>query len=214
MLLRITPFIIFICTLSLYSCSGQENIRQGWSNEALQMPTGISPSALPDPGSDSARMIAHYCSQCHGIPSPESNSASDWVQVFRRMVLRMERSNYMGMGMQGNMMMGGMMSRGMMGAEVPTEEEQKIMLTYLQDHALTPISPEAVPGATSAAASLFAQTCSRCHALPSPQMHTASQWPAVVDRMRQHMKDFHLNVISAENAGIITEYLQKNATKE
>jgi hypothetical protein len=45
------------------------------------------------------------------------------------------------------------------------------------------------PDLNSSAGRLFAQTCSQCHALPDPRQHSAEQWPGVVARMEQHMRE-------------------------
>ncbi|MBS1218046.1 MAG: hypothetical protein H6R21_1179 [Proteobacteria bacterium] len=34
---------------------------------------------------------------------------------------------------------------------------------------------------------MYSIACSQCHALPDPQRHTAREWPAVVQRMQEHM---------------------------
>ncbi len=41
---------------------------------------------------------------------------------------------------------------------------------------------------SSAGATLFIKTCSQCHELPSPKMHTPQEWPPVVDRMLQRLR--------------------------
>ena len=201
---------------SLNGCLGQDNQQEeGWSNDALQMPEGIKASSLPAPDSEGAHLTASYCSQCHGIPSPASHSAQDWVPVFRRMVLRMERSRQMGNMMGGGMnnMMGGntRMGMGMRNAKVPTEAEQTIMLDYLQAHALKAISPQELPDANSEGALLFKQKCSRCHALPSPALHTSAEWPEIINRMQLHMKITHIPELSDTQEAEIKSYLQNNA---
>jgi cytochrome c5 len=40
-------------------------------------------------------------------------------------------------------------------------------------------------GAGTSGAKAFAQVCSMCHALPSPNAHTAAEWPPIVERMRK-----------------------------
>ena len=40
----------------------------------------------------------------------------------------------------------------------------------------------------------FAQTCSQCHPLPDARQHTAQQWPGVIARMEQHMRERNLPV--------------------
>lgn len=203
--------VLSVLTVILTSCKEKTTqADNGWTDDALQMPEGIKESDLPSPGSEGARLMAHYCSQCHGIPSPASHSAADWVPVFRRMVLRMERSNHMG-PMMGGGMTGGMMSRGMHNAEVPAENEQSIILRYLQSNALIAVASGEIPEAGGEDAALFRQKCSRCHALPAPDQYTAADWPDVVNRMQQHMKTMHIPLLTDQEVSEISRYLQRNA---
>ncbi len=41
-------------------------------------------AALPDPDPGAA-LVAGYCTQCHGAPSPSSHSAREWAGVVDRM---------------------------------------------------------------------------------------------------------------------------------
>ncbi len=184
----------------------------GWTTDALAMPAQLDRNRLPDPNSEGARLVDRYCSQCHGIPSPASHDASDWVPVFRRMILLMEKSEANGSRGGG---MGGMMGRGMpmgmMGSEVPSDKEQEEMLHYLQANALQSTTKEKLPEPGGDAATLYAKTCSHCHALPSPGQHTAAQWPAVVERMRERMKSMQQKDITDKQAETIIKYLQRSA---
>lgn len=45
------------------------------------------------------------------------------------------------------------------------------------------LAPESLPEPTSAGARLLARYCTQCHALPSPAMHGAVDWPSVARRM-------------------------------
>lgn len=146
-----------------------------------------------------------YCSQCHGIPSPNGHSADDWRPAFRRMLQHMERSALM---MPGSGMMHAM-PMGMRGGRQPTPEEADVTLSYLQTHALVALSAADVPDAGSSAARVFTATCARCHALPAPVQHHAAEWPAVVARMRQHMRDLHVSDITDADAASISTYLQR-----
>ena len=103
---------------------------------------------------------------------------------------------------------------GMMGAEVPDKEEQQEMLNYLQQHALKTISGEKLPEHDSKAANIFEEQCSKCHALPSPLQHTASQWPGVVQRMQNHIKQGNLPLIPQNELNTIVAYLEKHARTE
>lgn len=41
---------------------------------------------------------------------------------------------------------------------------------------------------SSVGAKLFIKTCSQCHELPSPKIHTPQEWPGVIDRMLARLK--------------------------
>lgn len=56
----------------------------------------------------------------------------------------------------------------------------------------------------------FDHVCAKCHALPSPKLHTAAQWPQVVDRMRQHSAASGIT-LDRRTALKIDEYLEKRA---
>jgi mono/diheme cytochrome c family protein len=82
------------------------------------------------------------------------------------------------------------------------------------------ISPEDLPEPESRGAKLTAKYCSSCHALPSPQMHAAADWPSVAERMfrRMEMMSGMMNRMSVEGPtekqqGVIVEYLQAHALK-
>lgn len=181
-------------------------------DEGLPMPVGINAAELPEPASDGAQLTARYCSQCHGIPSPTSHSRADWEPTVRRMVRYMEISARM-RGMMG----GGMMrqrSMPMHGAAVPPFQEQRTILAYLQTHALQSISEQRLPESVTPEAVLFTRTCSRCHALPDPAQHTPAQWPAVVERMRQHLNEQKGAIPSNDALQQIVGYLQRVSGKQ
>jgi cytochrome c5 len=72
-----------------------------------------------------------------------------------------------------------------------------------------------LPDSQSSGAKLFAQYCSKCHNLPSPRMHAATDWPARFEKMMDHV-----NLLAGAAPGIkmpadgekkeIVAYLQKN----
>ncbi len=75
----------------------------------------VSAEELP-PGSGRETFVT-LCSQCHSTPDPFLHSGQDWVSVFQRMELNMER----------------------MGVRRPSRAETEAVLSYLQD--LPPRAP-------------------------------------------------------------------------
>lgn len=68
---------------------------------------------------------------------------------------------------------------------------------------------------------MFSIACSQCHALPDPQRHTAREWPAVVQRMKQHLSWTSIVVGAAGlrtepvlRTGEIIRFLQRYARDE
>ncbi len=179
---------------------GQGMMDQEHMNEMMQrmmggiLPPGIKPQDLPEPESRGAKLLSTYCSQCHNLPSPRMHTAEDWPRVAGRMLAR-ER------------MMAGM--RGMMmQVKAPTSQEEEGLLHYLQTHAMQALAPGSVPAPDSPGAALFLQTCSQCHALPDPKQHPASEWPSVVERMRQNVIAMGRREITDREVKDITAYLE------
>lgn len=162
------------------------------------LPPGVKPEALPDPGSRGAKLLARYCNQCHNLPSPAMHSAAEWPVITSRMFSRMS-------------MMSGMM--GMMNVENPSPEERQTIVAYLQVHSMKTISPSTLPAPESKGAALFRDACSQCHSLPDPQLHTAVEWPKVVERMRGNMVTMKKRVITEQDGKTIEEYLMSHARK-
>ena len=137
----------------------------------------------------------HYCTQCHDLPNPAMHTSGEWPAIVGRMFARES------------------MMSGMMGIESPTQAEREEILTYLKAHSMKSIAPGALPSPESRGAILFKNTCSRCHALPDPSMHTALEWGAVVERMRGNMKAMHKRVITDRESAEITAYLSNHGRK-
>ncbi len=85
-------FLLISAAFLMFSCKNKTTTNVAWTTDALAMPAQLDRNRLPEPNSEGARLVDRYCSQCHGIPSPASHDASDWVPVFRRMILLMEKS--------------------------------------------------------------------------------------------------------------------------
>lgn len=210
------PHLSCVCTaLALLGLACRAASHQAFpaAADTTVLAAAIAPAELPDGTSPGAHLVEQYCSQCHAIPSPGSHSAADWQPTLRRMLVRMERGHRMG-GRGGRGGMGGMMGRGMgmgMHVAIPTEAERRSILAYLQSHGLRTIAEDSLPEAGGESSGLFARSCSRCHALPTPAQHTAAEWPAVVARMRGNMLRFGVDTLSDTAAGEIVAYLQRAA---
>lgn len=142
-----------------------------------QLPPGIALKDLPDPKSEVARLLNHYCTQCHNLPGPGMHTEQEWPYIVDRMNQRMQ-------------MMGGNGMMGMMrvGIEAPNENELKAIVEYLQAHAQQPLDVLRYSDLDTPAGLAFQGACSRCHVLPDPRQHTAAEWPAVVERMTRNMQ--------------------------
>jgi cytochrome c2 len=156
----------------------------------------LLPEQLPDPKSEGADLTVRYCAQCHNLPSPATHSAEEWREVVNRM------DGYMS---------GHTRPHGMMKIRRPTAEEREALFQYLQQHALRTFSGPSVPDPGSPGAERFKTVCVRCHALPDPGLHTAMEWPAVVERMRRNMKVMGKPAINDTERNEISDYLKGHA---
>jgi cytochrome c553 len=166
-------------------------------NGAMQ---SLPPAMLPDPGSLGARLLVSRCTQCHGLVSPGQYSARQWPGIVEAMNRRMWMRGGRGMGM-----MGGLRPLG------PGEEAT--LIAYLQAHAFSPAPSSSRPPTDRREVRAFAETCSRCHALPAPSAHRASEWPAVVGRMERYLRERGENLTASQKRTILN-YLKENARKE
>lgn len=163
-----------------------------------RMPQGINPDQLPEPDSDGARLVGHFCSQCHGIPGPGLHTASEWQGVVARMNRRMQM-------MSGRHMM--------MHVDAPTDNELKILIAYLEKNAQQKIDVNKLSGADTPAGRAFQKTCSQCHALPDPTQHTRNEWPAVLQRMRKNMSSMGKPLPDQATMDEISGFLQRHSAK-
>jgi hypothetical protein len=140
------------------------------------LPPSIEPHELPEPRSEGARLTARYCVQCHYLPSPQMHSPDKWTTIVVRMVWRM----------QGKGNMGALMKEMMDNVEAPTDQETGVLVAYLKKHGQQEMD-FGHPALNSETGKMFSIACTQCHALPDPRRHTPREWPAVVERMKQHM---------------------------
>lgn len=173
------------------------------------LPPAVAPQDLPEPQSEGARLTTRYCVQCHHLPNPQMHTAGKWAGIVERMVWRM----------QGKGNMGGLMKEMMAGVQAPSDDEVAILNRYLQKHSQKAIDP-AHPGLKTEAGKIFSIACSQCHAAPDPRQHTSREWPAVVERMKQHMSWANIVVGTPElrtvpelDTSEIVQFLQRYARK-
>ena len=150
-------------------------------------PAGIAPGDVPDPQSRGAQLVIQYCTQCHPLPTPTMHSATDWPSVARRMWLRME------------------MLPESIGVKTPPPADRYTMLTYLLANSLK-VSGSVLPAGKGR--DEFAITCSQCHAVPDPRVHSPQDWPAVYSRMERNMERMGVRAPTATQTGDILLYLQ------
>jgi cytochrome c2 len=141
------------------------------------LPKTITPAQLPEPQSQGARLVARYCVQCHHLPNPPMHTAARWKTIVERMVWRM----------RGDGNLGAVMKDLMDGVQAPADEDAAMITAYLQRYGQKEMDP-GHPALHTEAGETYALACTQCHALPDPQRHTASEWPAVVQRMRGYMR--------------------------
>ena len=140
------------------------------------LPPSIEPGELPEPRSEGARLTARYCVQCHYLPNPQMHAPDQWTTVVVRMVWRMQG--------QGNM--GVLMKEMMDNVEAPTDQETAVLAAYLRKHGQLEMD-SGHPALRTEAGKIYSIACAQCHALPDPRRHTRRDWPAVVERMKEHM---------------------------
>lgn len=159
-----------------------------------QLPPGLDPEHLPDPQSTGAQLLSRFCIQCHELPGPGLHTADEWSSVVDRMNRRMR-------------MMGGMMH----DIEAPNDDELRMLVAYLQQHAQVPIDRARYTDLSAPNGKLFEAICSQCHVLPDPRQHTANEWPGVVGRMTQNMKTMGKPLPDQTTLETVIEFLQIHA---
>ena len=157
------------------------------SIQAGMPPGGVTLADLPDPDSLGAELVVRYCGICHGVPQPFMHSATDWPSVLRRMWLRTDRVSESA------------------GIAAPDAAERIVIGRYMLNYALQVSTAELPEGRGRDA---FAETCTRCHALPDPGIHSPDDWVGVVLRMKGHMEDILGETLLQDRVADLVFYLQ------
>lgn len=79
--------------------------------------------------------------------------------------------------------------------------------------------PEDLPDANARGATVLTLYCTQCHDLPTPYMHTANEWPAILQRMSRHTQDIrrgsgmmtHIMMPPEKDWKILQTYLSEHA---
>jgi len=87
----------------------------------------------------------------------------------------------------------------------------KILITVLCLMFTAPAWATEIPDADSAAAQLFAQHCSACHALPSPRRLDWSHWRNILHMMKQRMDERGVSEPPPDEWRQIAGYLKSHA---
>jgi cytochrome c5 len=122
-----------------------------------------------------------YCVQCHALPSPKSHTPTHWENAFNVMRARMRMMAYHHQTPWG---------QERPSVKAPNDEEAEDILAYLKRHGLKPAPGDIALALSGTGAEQFRSTCATCHALPHPALHTSAEWPAVIERMRDHMRTY------------------------
>ncbi|HLK80806.1 MAG TPA: hypothetical protein VKT99_04820 [Xanthobacteraceae bacterium] len=139
--------------------------------------------------------------------------AMKWAMQVRS--IGSDPSQMMGQQMRGMMSRCGMgMMRGMrsVDAAAPPQPEQDVLLDLPGDHTLGHLSEKTKAAIEMAGGKSFGRVCSQCHTLPSPKLHTARDWPRVVERMRENMFRMFKPVPDRATTEAIVAFLSANAS--
>jgi len=86
-----------------------------------------------------------------------------------------------------------------------------VLFACTSQDSTVPLTAKDYPESGSEQAVLYLTKCSECHAAPLPSIHTARQWPGVVQRMQFRMTSKAMPALSNDELANIVSYLQKHA---
>ena len=173
-------------------------------------PPDYTRERLPEPESRAAGLLVTYCTQCHGLPTPQMHSAAEWTTLMRRMEARSRtlRHRLEGPVLEGAL--GERMVQAVTSEFVPPPDDHETMLRYLQRHALPVADPGEIPDTETGR--LYLRQCAICHEPPDPDAHTAAEWEEeVVPRMQANMGATGLPTLTDAEQRRIVEFLRRQA---
>lgn len=71
--------------------------------------------------------------------------------------------------------------------------------------------PTPLPDAQSPSATLYAEKCGVCHAVPHPKRNTAAEWQQLFALMEKRIAERHMAAFSPEEKDTLLKYLESNA---
>ena len=174
-------------------------------------PAGFQQGDLPEPGSRGAGLVQAYCKQCHGLASPRMHTADEWPLLVRRMLMRAEALKYRLDGATTEAMIDDMLLAGLRSSELPSPADADTLVAYFVRNGLPAAAEGDIPD--SADGQLYAQTCSGCHRVPSPDAHGPDGAEALVARMGAMMQMQGMTPPTAAETARLVAFL-RGATAE
>lgn len=170
-------------------------------------------------GPDSLQVAARRARQRleAALPGDRREHFRLWMQGHRSRMMQM-----MGRGMSGGMMERGMRRRGTGDSRPMGRGMMEGMMRGMMDGMMGRMMGDSFPPGVrradlpepeSRGADLLERYCTTCHGLPSPELHTADEWPGVVERMRGNMEQLGRPVIPSEAMMTVVRYLQAHAAR-
>lgn len=104
-----------------------------------------------------------------------------------------------------------MRGTGSAHVSAPPRPEQDVLLELPRNYTLGHLSDKTKSAMEMAGEKSFGHVCGQCHALPSPKLHTASDWPQIVERMRENMFRMLKPVPDEATTQAIVDFLSANA---
>lgn len=173
-------------------------------------PSDFSREDLPEPDSRAAALLETYCTQCHGLPTPQMHAADEWPILVRRMLARAVTLEHRMGGTATEGLLSDLMMAGMARSVVPTPADQDTLLAYVQEHALPTASEAEVP--EGELGRIVTRNCAICHEVPDPDAHTVEEWEQeVVPRMQTNMARMSLPTLTEEEQSRILGWLREEA---
>jgi len=110
------------------------------------------------------------------------------------------------------------MADGQMTGGEPMQGMREMMQRMMGGTLPPGIDPKLLPEPESVGARLLSRYCTQCHRLPGPGMHTAGEWPGVIECMQQRMAMHNqmmggAEVRSTKALDVIRDYLRHYAMR-